>query len=93
MEAHSLALDAIEKRERDRCAACVPTNWCDSLLTGPSAVLGQPPFNCKDIERLLLNIKRRIQMPDIASGARVSEAVKRANIYRASRRARRPKKT
>ena len=35
----------------------IPTNWCDPLLTGPNAVIGKPPYNCKDIERLLNAIR------------------------------------
>lgn len=38
----------------------IPTNWLDSLLTGKEAVIGQPPYNCTDIERLLLAIKKRM---------------------------------
>jgi len=50
------------KEERARCAACVPTNWCDSLLTGPHAVLihRKGSYTGADIERLLLAIKKRI---------------------------------
>ena len=39
----------------------VPTNWVDPLLTGPDAVIGSPPYNCGDIERLLLAIAARIR--------------------------------
>ena len=31
----------------------IPTNWLDPLLTGPNAVIGEPPYGCQDIERLL----------------------------------------
>lgn len=42
-------------------ADLVPTNWCDPLLTGKTAVIEGPPFDCQDIERLLRGIKQRIQ--------------------------------
>lgn len=38
----------------------IPTTWLDSLLTGENAVIGQPPYNCQDIELLLQAIKRRM---------------------------------
>ena len=39
----------------------VPTNWIDPLLTGSTAVIGRPPYNCQDIERLLLEIRKRME--------------------------------
>lgn len=39
----------------------VPTTWLDPLLTGEKAVIGKPPYNCKDIERLLQHIADRIR--------------------------------
>lgn len=39
----------------------IPTNWLDSLLTGPDAVIGKGPWGCPDIERLLAAIKERQQ--------------------------------
>lgn len=44
-------------------ADAVPTNWCDSLLTGPDAALSDNAgkWGCPDIERLLLGVKRRIE--------------------------------
>jgi hypothetical protein len=47
--------------ERERCAALVPTSWLDPLLTGPRAVIGRPPFNCPDIERLLHAVAAEIR--------------------------------
>ena len=38
----------------------VPSNWCDPLLTGPKAVIGKPPYDCRDIERLLNAIRIRV---------------------------------
>lgn len=42
-------------------AKLVPTTWLDPLLTGPKAVVGAPPYNCKDIERLLWHVAERIK--------------------------------
>ena len=38
----------------------VPSNWCDPLLTGKNAVIGQPPYDCQDIERLLNAVRERL---------------------------------
>lgn len=35
----------------------IPTSWLDPLLTGPKAVLGDPPYTHRDIERLLNAIR------------------------------------
>lgn len=49
--------------------AALPSNWCDPLLTGPKAVIGNPPFNCLDIERLLNAVRARVELaangPDV----------------------------
>lgn len=39
----------------------IPTNWLDSLLTGPDAVIGQPPYSGSDVEALLRGVKKRIE--------------------------------
>jgi hypothetical protein len=39
----------------------VPTSWLDPLLTGPSAVIGEGPYTCTDIERLLNAIRLRMK--------------------------------
>ena len=39
----------------------IPTNWCDPLLTGPRAVIGSPPYDCRDIERLLNAVREQIR--------------------------------
>lgn len=41
-------------------ADCVPTNWCDPLLTGPKAV-SQGDWNGRHIEALLRGIQDRIR--------------------------------
>ena len=38
----------------------IPTNWCDPLLTGKDAVIGNPPYTCQDIERLLSALGKRV---------------------------------
>ena len=48
----------------------IPDNWLDPLLTGPNAVIGVPPYNCKDIERLLVALKERIRTRLAASRKR-----------------------
>jgi hypothetical protein len=41
------------------CAKCVPTNWCDSLLTGRDAP--KPPLDNRAVEQLLRGIQDRIR--------------------------------
>lgn len=43
----------------DECASCVPTNWCDSLLTGKDAP--RPPLDGRGVEQLLRGIQDRIR--------------------------------
>jgi hypothetical protein len=51
----------MKKRDAVQIATqAIPTGWLDPLLTGPNAVLGQPPYNCHDVERLLNAIRARI---------------------------------
>lgn len=52
---------------REEIAKIIPTNWCDPLLTGEKAVIGKPPYNCIDIEHLLLALKKRIMDIDLLS--------------------------
>lgn len=44
-----------------RVLAAIPDNWLDSLLTGPNAVLGEPPWYCPDVERLLKAVRERVR--------------------------------
>ena len=37
----------------------IPNTWLDPLLTGPKAVVGNPPYTCTDIENLLREIRRQ----------------------------------
>ncbi|MGD9882307.1 MAG: hypothetical protein AB7F22_30180 [Reyranella sp.] len=47
------------KTERELLIECVPTNWCDPLLTGPKAVLPKcgEPITPRHIEALLRAIR------------------------------------
>lgn len=45
--------------ERERCAKLVPTNWCDSLLTGKDAP--ELPLGGREVEALLRGIQDRIR--------------------------------
>lgn len=49
--------------ERERCVECVPTNWCDSLLTGPDAAMPSPgtKITHRHVEALLRGIQDRIR--------------------------------
>lgn len=58
----------IRADERERCAQLVPTNWLDPLLTGPRAVIGKPPYNCPDIERLLSALAAAIRTGNPGAG-------------------------
>ena len=52
---------ALHKALAMRCAKEVPTSWLDPLLTGTTKVVGEPPYGCPDIERLLNAIRKRIE--------------------------------
>jgi len=47
-------------------AAAVPTNWLDSILTGPKAVVGKPPWGCPDVERILWAVRERVTAAALA---------------------------
>jgi len=40
---------------------CVPDSWLDSLLSGPTAVIGRGPYSGDDIERLCKAIRERMR--------------------------------
>lgn len=52
-------LDKYRQNLIEECAKCVPTNWCDVLLTGPDAPKGS--LTNRDVERLLRGIQDRIR--------------------------------
>lgn len=51
-------------RARGKASDLVPTNWCDQLLTGPDG-LGQRPWGCQEIEKLLRGVQDRIRAAEI----------------------------
>ena len=53
--------------KRKKLSDLVPTNWLDSLLTGPEGI-GQPPYDCRHIEKLLRGVQDRLRA---AEGAKV----------------------
>jgi hypothetical protein len=60
VKANARAEMAERKGEEMRKAVldCIPSNWLDPLLTGPSAVIHK--FSCPEIEALLNGVKARI---------------------------------
>ena len=50
--------------------AAIPNNWLDPLLSGPKAVIGMPPYDCRDIESLLNAIRARVDAALRAKGKR-----------------------
>ena len=55
------AADEIERLRRALLSVegLVPTNWCDSLLTGSNGI--KIPADCPEIERLLHGVRDRIR--------------------------------
>jgi len=54
-------MSASLKRAKKRpLSDLVPTNWTDPLLTGPNGI-GQPPYDCRQIEKLLRGVQDRIR--------------------------------
>lgn len=39
----------------------LPSNWCDPMLTGRTAAIGTPPYDCPKIESLIAAIKQRLR--------------------------------
>lgn len=54
-------LMAVQRETRENCAERVPTNWLHPFLTGTKAVIGKPPYNCIDIQNLLLKVAQAIR--------------------------------
>lgn len=50
----------MDKTLETRILDAIPHTWLDELLTGPRAVIGRPPYNGHDIERLLSAVKDRV---------------------------------
>lgn len=52
---------AICGRLRVAAVKSIPTSWLDPMLSGPAAVIGLPPYDCEDIERLLEAVRARVR--------------------------------
>lgn len=50
-----------DKEITERLADAIPSSWLDPLLTGKNKVIGEPPYDCPDIEHLLNGIRERIK--------------------------------
>jgi len=46
--------------EWTKAADAVPHTWLDSMLTGPERVIGNPPYDCKDVQKILQAVRKRI---------------------------------
>jgi hypothetical protein len=46
---------------RDQIISLIPDTWLDPLLTGKNKVIGEYPFNERDIEKLLKALRDRIE--------------------------------
>lgn len=55
---HIFVSDEARNAVIDECARCVPTNWLDSLLSGPTAIKGLP---ARETEALLRGVQDRIR--------------------------------
>lgn len=49
-----------ERKIAEDLLSCIPTNWCDPILTGDKAAL-HCEFDCRDIERLLQALRKRME--------------------------------
>lgn len=49
-----------ERKIASDLLGCIPTSWCDPLLTGDNKVL-HSEFDCRDIERLLQALRERME--------------------------------
>lgn len=58
-EAAERRLAEVERETIERCLNEIPTNWCDPLLTGPTAVIKDQ--DCRQIEALLRGIQDRLR--------------------------------
>ncbi len=53
------ALSEAHAAGREEAENCIPTNWCDPLLSGDGSI--KVPAGCPEIEKLLLKIRERIR--------------------------------
>lgn len=64
-------------RQLKKVLSAVPNNWLDPLLTGPHAVIGEPPYGDPDIERLMNAVRERVRKETKALLERQAKALKR----------------
>jgi hypothetical protein len=57
--AGKIASDNARNLAIEECAKAVPSNWCDSLLTGPKA--SKILMDCRGVENLLHGVQDRIR--------------------------------
>lgn len=52
-----------ERNIAETLLRCVPTNWCDPLLTGDAKVISGTigKYDRQDIERLLIAVRKRME--------------------------------
>lgn len=58
---HRESMASMAGRLREAAVKAIPTTWLDSLLTGPDAVIGKPPYGVPDIEKLLSAVRDRVR--------------------------------
>lgn len=79
--AHAISLQEVAPRPggfilREDALAAIPTNWLDSLLTGPDAALRAGySYNGDDIERLLRAVRDRIAALSVSPSSPQPKAV------------------
>jgi hypothetical protein len=56
-----------------KCADAVPTSWLDDILTGPNAVIGEQPWGCPEVERILSAVRKRLAALAASAGERKGE--------------------
>lgn len=62
----SIAFARAERElQREKDAELIPQNWLDPLLSCAEAMIGQPPYTCSDVERLLIALRATILAQDV----------------------------
>jgi len=57
-----------DERTRAEDIEKIPTSWLDSILTGPDAVVGRPPYDCRHVEAILRAVKQRLEDAQLPQG-------------------------
>lgn len=61
LSCHNSAVVEAAQKMKDAMIAGIPDSWLDSLLTGPDEVMGEHPWGCPTVERLVQAIKERLE--------------------------------